>query len=220
MDPIEKEKARFVQLTFYQSSLFQFNFQFDSKLFSLFQQIVIIMIYFEPKVQHAKISSANEALQRGDITVQQFLKRVTYSESKICNNFTDLENVADIDPEENEEFNDETDETEETDETNEIIDNGTSIANDINIQDGNSGTPAPCFVCGTDQANCVLIPCGHCLLCVPCWHTWDRRDGTYFGLVDSDDEDAPEERPANDDTHKTCPVCNAPIKDYVKMYLA
>lgn len=49
------------------------------------------------KVKHAQISAANEALKQGHITPDQFLKRVTHHETKICNNFMQFDGLSAID---------------------------------------------------------------------------------------------------------------------------
>lgn len=135
--------------------------------------------------------------------MQAFLNRVTFKESKLCQNLLSFNNLSLLEDDEYEdpmafEMTAPTDTEKQNEEKAELID---------------------CITCLSKKANCVIVPCGHCVLCMPCFDKWDGKDTSWFGLTQSGDEDSDisdSELPA---TATKCPICKQEIEKVVQIYL-
>lgn len=75
-----------------------------------------------------------------------------------------------------------------------------------------------CLICLTKEADCVIVQCGHCFLCMECWNEWDKQDAEWFGLLDPS-EDIIENvlQPTTSHAEK-CPMCRAPVEKVVRLF--
>lgn len=110
-------------------------------------------------------------MKRGGITVDAFLKRVTWDGSDICDNMLDFENMSALEDENEDdfEFNDE------------LITEP--------VEEGSSNL---CLICYTRENDCALIPCGHIYFCMICYEAYKSTNrGTFSVLqyMENDDFD-------------------------------
>lgn len=74
--------------------------------------------------------------------------------------------------------------------------------------------PKLCTTCLEKPPNCVLVPCGHCLMCVECFVTWKETDTEWNGLLE-DGQVAP---PLPIDRQKPrCPFCKDLVTNHVQL---
>lgn len=137
-------------------------------------------------------------MDQKQITVEAFLNRVCYPKYKLCANFLDFERLSDLVDVEDSLFDDE----------------------DTSAEASSQAIPKRSGLCGTcleQEANCVLVPCGHKYYCMDCYNKWAQVNPTTFNNVDLDGNLIDFGVTPEKTGPTTCPICRLPIQMAIKV---
>lgn len=143
------------------------------------------------------------ALKDGEITDEQFLGRLTFHESKVCDYLAEFpDEICDelI-------FEDGGDDDDSLDECQSMQNN----------DEQDIGLPL-CPTCNDRKRECILMPCRHLYFCSPCYDKWSITNPDTFDFMDEDFNIPPIHN--GGPISVKCPVCKQPVSSVIKALLA
>lgn len=132
--------------------------------------------------------------------MQAFLNRVTFNETKICENLMSFANLSLLGDDEYD---------------GEPMENTIQLSQHYIDEVQALEEPKMCVTCVEKPPDCVLVPCGHLLMCMGCFEKWKETNTEWNGLSQDGDEEVP---PLPTDQQKPhCPFCNVAVTNHVKL---